>query len=199
MPGIPFRNDSGETVPAFALMRVTDVVARSGQPLFVVEKPNGEDGPHLVNGPTPAPSADGVNFGEAQDRVLVAGYFDDAGTPAIGDDFGPVDAEWRFSPDGTGWTFLGAVSGQVIGVFERAGGGRPVIGKPASAFSPGVLSGPDNVVNVWRLPRVSGDDPEATGGTTKATYCTGTFGTSDLVVVTPMADGSRVVSCWPGA
>lgn len=79
---------------------------------------------------------------------------------------------------------------------RRGRASLPRIGKPATAFSAGALSDPDNVVNEW-----SGLDTgtlAATGNTIECTWCTGTFATTDIVTVTDMDDGGVVVSCFPG-
>lgn len=76
------------------------------------------------------------------------------------------------------------------------GGGRPVIGKPASTFAEGVLTAPNNVVNIWLGP-AHGGSSAATGATIEADYSTGAFGTSDFVTVTTAKDGKKYVTCFP--
>jgi hypothetical protein len=69
-------------------------------------------------------------------------------------------------------------------------------GKPASAFTEGELTAPDNVVTLWKSPGHP-DGPVATTRTITAHYSTGNFSTSDYVIVTPLHDGTRHVSCYP--
>ena len=83
-------------------------------------------------------------------------------------------------------------------VFDRqvnGAGGSPsaLIGKPATAFSAGPLTAPNNVVNLW-----SGDwgSKAATGKTKEVAASLGDFGTSDFVIVSKL-DGDWVVSCAP--
>lgn len=95
--GILFRNDSGETIPAGGVMRVTGVTVVKQRPAVKVEKPNGyggREGRYLVNGMVPV--ADG-QYGEAQDGPLYSVYFDtsDSATPTAGELWGPVDASWK--------------------------------------------------------------------------------------------------------
>lgn len=82
---------------------------------------------------------------------------------------------------------------------RRFGGGRgsrPIIGKPASTFAEGVLTAPNNVVNIWKGPAHGGSSAD-TGRTVTADYSTGAFGTSDWVTVTLAEDGKRYVTCFP--
>ena len=77
----------------------------------------------------------------------------------------------------------------------HSGGGDPVlIGKPATAFTTGALTAPNNVVDLWGGPWVSGD--AATGATKEAVWSTGDFATTDYVILTRV-NGKWVVSCWP--
>ena len=76
------------------------------------------------------------------------------------------------------------------------GGRTPWVGKPATAFTEGVLTAPNNVVNLWNGPGHGGSSA-ATGGTVTADYSTGTFGTGDFVFVTTASDGKKYVTCFP--
>lgn len=84
-------------------------------------------------------------------------------------------------------------------VFDRqvtSGGGSSVlIGKPATAFTAGALTAPNNVVNLWQGPAVTGD--AATGSTKGVHYSTGAFATTDYVILTKI-NGKWYVSCFPG-
>jgi hypothetical protein len=75
-------------------------------------------------------------------------------------------------------------------------GGRVYFGKPASSFTEGALTAPNNVVTLWLSPGHD-DGPAATTRTITAHWSTGNFSTSDYVIVTPLHDGTRHVSCYP--
>ena len=77
-----------------------------------------------------------------------------------------------------------------------SGGSSVWLGKPATAFVEGALADPNNVVNLWDGP-ARGGSSAATGKTITADYSTGTFSTSDFVVVTRLSDGKKYVSCFP--
>lgn len=114
------RNDSGETIPAFAAMRVTGVVEVKQETVFTVDQQDTSDGPVLLNGPTPIP----VNgYGVIQSGPIVAAYFDTVASPSVGDELGPEDGEWKLTAAGSGWVFLGSLGSEKIGLFRQSGGG----------------------------------------------------------------------------
>jgi hypothetical protein len=48
---LAFRNDSGETIPPFAVLRITGVVTIAGRAVLTVSKPNADGGTfYAVNG-----------------------------------------------------------------------------------------------------------------------------------------------------
>lgn len=71
--------------------------------------------------------------------------------------------------------------------------GKPA---PAAGFVQGALAAPDNEVIEWT--GIKDGTPTATTKTIKCHWSTGTFAQAEAVVVTTMADGSKVVSCFPG-
>jgi hypothetical protein len=77
--------------------------------------------------------------------------------------------------------------------FHSSGGSEAYIGKPATAFSAGALTAPNNVVNLW-----SGDwgSKAATGKTKEVAASLGDFATTEFVIVSKL-DGDWVVSCAP--
>lgn len=91
------RNDSGEIIPAYGIMRITGVVVVKQQAIITVGKPNtygGRDGRYLVNEAYPIESG---GYGEAQRGPYVSVHFDtgDAAIPGVGDLWGPVDGSWK--------------------------------------------------------------------------------------------------------
>jgi hypothetical protein len=117
---IPFRNDSNETIPAYAAMRVTGVVTTMSIPVITVAKPSSTfQGLYLINGPLPvASSGELPAFGTWADQ---AGFvlYDDANTPALGEEWGPYDGSWEIKKYRYGFTILGAAASGIVGVVQR--------------------------------------------------------------------------------
>jgi hypothetical protein len=89
---IPFRNDSGEEIPAYAVMRVDEVIYRDKQWLCVVKKPDAEFGQrYLVNGPGTI-QADG--YGQATDATFPAPVAIAADDVEFGDGWGVLADSW---------------------------------------------------------------------------------------------------------
>ena len=91
-PGAPqtFRNDSGEAVPAFACMKITDAEedAGTGRYVAVIDKPDSTGGPFVFNGPREV-AIDG--FGQYHTGLVKASF--SAGTPGVGQIWGPL-SDW---------------------------------------------------------------------------------------------------------
>jgi hypothetical protein len=107
---IAFRNDSGEAVPAHAVMRVTGMATVERKNLFTISKPNTTFGRlYLVNGPT------GVAIGKRgwgtwlwhADHVL----YDTANTPAYGESWGPQNNTWTIKKNHVGFLIAGGNTG----------------------------------------------------------------------------------------
>jgi hypothetical protein len=89
---IPLRNDSGEEIPAYAVMRVDEVIYRDKQWLCVVKKPDAEFGQrYLVNGPGTI-QADG--YGQATDAAYPAPVAREDGDVEFGDGWGVLADSW---------------------------------------------------------------------------------------------------------
>jgi hypothetical protein len=108
--GVPFRNDSGESAPAYAVMRVTGSATVDGAEYVTISKPNTDfKRKYLVN--TGSAVADG-EYGigtwlSDADWVL----YDDANTPAIGESWGPSSGSWELKKWRYGFTIVGNPSG----------------------------------------------------------------------------------------
>lgn len=111
---IPFRNESGETVPAYGVMRVTGVEFVASVPLIIVAKPSTAfQRMYLVNGPMQ------VSGDSNQDRrgfgtwLSDAGFvlYDDSNTPAYGEGWGPSASSWKIKKWRYGFTILGGATG----------------------------------------------------------------------------------------
>lgn len=90
-----FKNVSGETAPARACMRVTDVIDIGNTVGFEIDKPDGTQGLFVFNGPKDV-ADDG--FGTCYGGPIVTALYD-TGTPANGDVYG-ADG-WELSTSGT--------------------------------------------------------------------------------------------------
>jgi hypothetical protein len=134
----------GGTIPAYAVMRVTGVVEVKKETLLTIDQQDASDGPVVFNGPEPIP---GGGYGIAQSGPVVVAYFDSAPGPAVGDELGPVDGEWRLTADGVGWTFLGSLGDENIGIFQMRGASsiEVKIGKPDAD----IAKGASGTVSIW--------------------------------------------------
>lgn len=118
---IPFRNDSGETIPAFAVMRVTGAAGLGSIPVITVAKPSTDfKRRYLVNGPFPVSGASGQyvfglgTWAEQSAYVL----YDDANTPAYGEEWGPSSGSWKIKKYRYGFHIIGGATG---GETDRVG------------------------------------------------------------------------------
>lgn len=90
-----FRNNSGETVPAWAIMEVEDVEIGSGRSVVVIKKPTGDASkPHVVNGPREVATSGKGRWEWGTVRVAVTG------TPTAGDEWGVSSSSWVLSSSG---------------------------------------------------------------------------------------------------
>lgn len=107
---VKFRNNSGEAVPAKAPMRITSVEDDEGVRRFVIAKPNTTfQRIYLVNaGEEVAIGAPGWGtFLTCRDEVL----YNDANTPAFGEEWGPVPSTWKVAQHRPGFFIWGGASG----------------------------------------------------------------------------------------
>lgn len=93
---IQFQNDSGETIPEYACMQITDVVETAGRHLFKVKKPilwdEGLIGPFLFN---TAWTVEPDNFGTAQTGPIYRAIKDSAVDVPINVRIGPKNDSWK--------------------------------------------------------------------------------------------------------
>ena len=88
-----FRNDAGEVVPAFGVLRVTGVALRGLTPVLTVEKPNEVlQRSYWLNGPMQVAAG---GFGLCTCEVAYALF--NSGTPSVGEGWGAVPGEWTLS------------------------------------------------------------------------------------------------------
>lgn len=99
---VSFRNDSGETIPPFAAMRITGVAMLDDQIVLTVNKPNSSTFETLINGPQAVATTEtgtGYKYGILQAKV-------EAGR-MLGETLKAKASSWELE-DGTGpFIFLG--------------------------------------------------------------------------------------------
>lgn len=104
---IPFRNDSGETVPAYGVMRVVNKTTIDARPIYTIGKPNTTfQRRYLVNSPTEVIDG-GRGWGTwlwHADYVL---YDSGSGTPAFGEEWGAQNGTWTLAKNRPGFLIDG--------------------------------------------------------------------------------------------
>lgn len=114
---VQFRNASGESIPAYAVMRVTGAEIRAGLPIITVAKPSTAfQRLYLVNGPN--------RVGSASTARGVGTWLDDepgfvlyeSGTPAYGESWGPKNGQWSLAKWRYGFTIIGGLAGSGAGI-----------------------------------------------------------------------------------
>jgi len=114
-----WRNLSGESVPAYGVVRLTDY--DTGNAEHQIAKPDGSEGLYYVNGPSAvANNARGASQTWDLPRLVLT---DSGDTLAVGDQIGPVDGQWYMSSAGTGFRVFAAPNVNYIAAVERIGGG----------------------------------------------------------------------------
>lgn len=109
---LSFRNDSGETIPPCAVMRITGVIEIEGQAVLTVDKPDADGGTHYVfNGAFAV--ADG-DFGSATHSFPCCALFNPADAPAAGQQWGAQSGSWAIKKNISGYRVVGAaIEGRV--------------------------------------------------------------------------------------
>jgi hypothetical protein len=148
-PGITFLNDSGEIAPAYAVMKITDDIAKSaGQPfsLIIDKADNNWSGLYLVNGPRAiANDRFGTGYfytGEGEDQYAL---YNTANTPQPGEQWSPVPDSWLLHKNGPGFFILGGADGTKVNIIQRIPGQILVKNDSGSA----VAAGATRTVAVW--------------------------------------------------
>ena len=145
-----FKNASGGTAPAYAVMRVTDVVTANGKEVLEITQPTSADGIFVFNGSQSVSNGDlGVCFA----GPIVDAVHDSADSPTNGDAYG-VDG-WELQSDGDA-----VLSATILGVVDASNDIVRVHVRP-----PGAMSG------MIPLDVVAATSPGSQGtSTTKATW-----------------------------
>lgn len=114
---IPVRNDSGEDIPAFAVLCPTEVVEATGDWCIAVEKPGADFAQrYYINGPTVIPT-DG--YGMATDASYPAPVKRDTGDANYGEGWGVLADSWELKRWHAGGFVMQAASGDGRGLFRQ--------------------------------------------------------------------------------
>lgn len=105
---IPFRNDSGETAPAYAVMEITGVLSAGGKTVKITKPTGARKRTFLVNGPSDVASG-AFGWGRMHSPTAYALY-DESATPAYGELWGPTTT-WKLANTQSGFEVVGGVTG----------------------------------------------------------------------------------------
>lgn len=183
---IVFINDSGETVPAFAIMQInsTEGVPLNQAQLVHVVKPTTDGKMYMFNGPLDV--RDGK---KGRGRLTSPAVSKCSGTLAVGDSVGPSDGSWEVSSSGSGYKCVGADDDGVVLV--------AIVGGSGSSKRTAVLKATDAIAGATgdRTPATSGDYTVVKGDTPAGDIENwSTVGISvDSYMVTLEIDGTDVI------
>jgi hypothetical protein len=178
---LPFRNDSSETVPAHAVLKITGATrGEDRRTLFTIDKPGGSTFTRLygVNGATPvAVGRYGALSFAGPLCVLYEG-----GPPAIGEGWGPKPGSWKLAKAHYGFTIAGGVNTEKEIVLATLEPIVEVEGKSSGSIS----ADGTGTVDVW-----TGESPGA-----DTTWDLTAWNRYDTV--TAISSGKRVGCTWTG-
>lgn len=113
---LPFRNDAGESIPAYALLRITGVAILNEQTIYSAEKPNAST-THLVwafNSDLVVASGS-TNLGLCTFDFPAIAKTAASANPAINEQWGPKNAEWYIVKNNTATMPLFRIVGKTTG------------------------------------------------------------------------------------
>lgn len=118
----PFRNSSGERIPAHAVIAIDgEHEYETGFKVLNAVKPSSsEDVVYAINAPVGVPTSGPGNCSSGfAKRVL----YDTGSTPTPGQEWGPESGSWKIHPDGEGFTIVGGAEDGTVRVKPTGGGG----------------------------------------------------------------------------
>jgi hypothetical protein len=147
--GIPFYNDSGGTIPAYAAMVLTGAFDANGYPKVTQASTAGFKQVGLVNGPnTVASTAIGLGSWLEHGRLTPYGrvlYNSGSGTPAVGEEWGMKSGQWDLVKNRPGFYIIGnpdTTNHHVLAIQTPV---RGLIGKLTGT----VGAGASGTLNIW--------------------------------------------------
>ncbi len=110
---LPYRNDSGETIPPYALLRITGVETSNGQTIYVAAKPNSST-THLVWA-----FNDGASIGDDAYGLLTFDFpavakVDAGAAPVNNERWGPINGQWYIVASASATFDLVVIHGQTV-------------------------------------------------------------------------------------
>lgn len=142
--GVRFRNDSGESAPAYAVMRVTGGVVDGDEQIVTIAKPNDTfQRLYLVNGAT-AVADEEEGLGTWLDDAGYVLY--ESGSPAYGESWGAKEDQWSLAKWRPGFTIIGTVDGGSTEVWAQQDEVNSLIGKTTGSIS---ANGGTGSINIW--------------------------------------------------
>lgn len=113
---LPFRNDSGETVPPYAVMRVTGTETVHGQTILTIGKPDGSNQNwYAINGPGQIAANSIAGCTLSPSAIIRV----ESGTPSNGDEWGPSSGNWGIGSSGSRFFIFGSkTSGRNLNLVE---------------------------------------------------------------------------------
>jgi hypothetical protein len=122
-----FKNNSGETIPAYAILRLTGMNTINGLTYLTADKPNASETAYAVNGPNQVPSG---KYGQCVlSGICVFAY--DTGSPAFNDSYSAKNAQWTANKTGSLIKCLGIVDSTnkfALGIIGQDGGTSTTLG-----------------------------------------------------------------------
>lgn len=108
---VSFYNASGEAIPPYACMEVTDAQDVTSRYVVEVSKPTGDtnEAGYLFNGPTSIPaSKTGMGYTASDPAWSI---YDTGSSPVNGEEWGPISGSWEIGPTGLGFIIVGGANG----------------------------------------------------------------------------------------
>jgi hypothetical protein len=116
---MPFRNDSGEEVPAYGCLRITGSVVVDDTLFLTAGKPNTYGAQHSHRFNTSEPVANG-EYGVCRIGFGVKALYETSdGTPAFGERWGPRSGTWKLKKHTGGFSIIGGQSSGVVTVQQQ--------------------------------------------------------------------------------
>lgn len=132
---LAFRNDSGETIPAFAAMRITGVVTIEGRSVIKVDKPNDDNLTNLLfNSPVNVPSG---GYGSGTHEFPCYAKYQTASSAVLDEEWGTESGSWALKKDNTGYLIIGGETSDRVIVRRASDGPFVLLGKTDASHAKG--------------------------------------------------------------
>lgn len=109
-----FYNGAGETAPAYAVLQIDSVQTDDRREYITIKKPDGTGKGYLVNCTTDVADTERGLAADHGDPYAL--YESSDGTPAAGEEWGPLSGGWKLRKNGSGFLILGDSDGTKVRV-----------------------------------------------------------------------------------